>query len=284
MRRRWYPALAVAAAVALSVIAYRRLPEQVPLHWGLGGEVDRWGDRWEGAVVLPIVMLVLWGAMRFLPRIDPRGENYAKMQSTYDLLVNAVLTLLLVLHALILGVALGYELPMERIVPALVGVLFVVIGNVLPRARPNWWFGIRTPWTLSNDRVWTRTHRLGGYAMTVSPWNTSVAACAGGAPALALTRRIVLSMRDTSASGVSVRANCQRIPCGRTVRSDSSRAAVRVTRSTASVSSARTTTKVARCGAAESAWAAAAATGAASVSVQAQTRRWSITSESPFAR
>jgi uncharacterized membrane protein len=82
--------------------------------------------------------------------------------------VNSLLTLLLMLHATLLGVALGYDLPVERVMPALFGGLFVVLGNALPRARPNWWFGIRTPWTLSNDRVWARTHRVGGYAMTAA--------------------------------------------------------------------------------------------------------------------
>ena len=58
--------------------------------------------------------------------------------------------------------------PVARLVPALVGALFVVIGNVMPRMRPNWWFGVRTPWTLSNDRVWARTHRLAGFSMTAA--------------------------------------------------------------------------------------------------------------------
>jgi hypothetical protein len=58
--------------------------------------------------------------------------------------------------------------PVARLVPALVGALFVVIGNVMPRMRPNWWFGVRTPWTLSNDRVWARTHRLAGFSMAAA--------------------------------------------------------------------------------------------------------------------
>jgi uncharacterized membrane protein len=104
------------------------------------------------------------------------------MQSTYDLLVNSLLTVFLVMHAMILGVALGYGLPLERLIPALVGALFVVLGNALPRARPNWWFGIRTPWTLSNDRVWARTHRVGGYAMTAAGILVVLAAIALPAP------------------------------------------------------------------------------------------------------
>jgi immunity protein, SdpI family len=113
-------------------------------------------------------MFGAWLLLRFLPRIDPRAPNYAKMQSTYDFMINAVLTLLLVVHAMVLAAGLGYAVPVARITPVLIGALFVTLGNVLPRARPNWWFGIRTPWTLSSDRVWARTHRVGGYAMTAA--------------------------------------------------------------------------------------------------------------------
>jgi uncharacterized membrane protein len=63
---------------------------------------------------------------------------------------------------------MGVPVSMARLMPALVGVMLVVVGNVLPQARPNWFFGIRTPWTLSNDRVWERTHRVGGYLMVAA--------------------------------------------------------------------------------------------------------------------
>ena len=68
----------------------------------------------------------------------------------------------------LLGTALGWPVSMERVVPALVGLQFIILGNALPRARPNWWFGIRTPWTLSSDRVWARTHRVGGYLLAAA--------------------------------------------------------------------------------------------------------------------
>ena len=168
MRRwsSWYSLAVVIAAAAMSVLAYPRLPEQVPVHWGISGDADRWGTRFEGALLLPLLMLGAWIVLRFMPRVDPRAPNYAKMQSTYDFMINATLTLLLVIHGMVLAAGLGYAVPIARVTPVLIGALFVMLGNVLPRARPNWWFGIRTPWTLSNDRVWARTHRVGGYAMT----------------------------------------------------------------------------------------------------------------------
>jgi len=170
MRRwtSWYSPVVVAAAAAMSAAAYPRMPARVPVHWGISGEPDRWGTRFEGAVLLPLLMLAAWALLRLLPRVDPRAPNYAKMRSTYDFMVNATLTILLAVHAMVLAAGLGYAVPVARLTPVLVGTLFVALGNVLPRARPNWWFGIRTPWTLSDDRVWARTHRVGGYAMTAA--------------------------------------------------------------------------------------------------------------------
>jgi len=161
--RKWYPRVLVMLSAVASIVAYPQLPDRVPTHWGLHGQVDRYGPKWLAVGLFPVFMLVLWGIMRGLPKIDPRRENYVKFQSTYDLLVNAALTMALALQGITIAAAFGVEMPMARVFPLMLGVFFVVLGNALPRARPNWWFGIRTPWTLSNDRVWERTHRVGGY-------------------------------------------------------------------------------------------------------------------------
>jgi len=163
--RKWFAPLLILAALAFSAATYSRLPERLPVHWTLSGNVDRYGSRVEGALLLPGLMIVVWLLLRFLPRIDPRRANYAKFSDTYDLLVHSLVALFAVMHVALLGTALGWPISMERLVPALVGLQFLILGNALPRARPNWWFGIRTPWTMSNDRVWMRTHRVGGYLL-----------------------------------------------------------------------------------------------------------------------
>jgi uncharacterized membrane protein len=139
------------------------LPERVAVHWDMHGVANGDAPRLGAAVFGPLVMLGLWALMRGLPAVDPRRENYAKMENAYSLMVNATLTLLLVIHLAVLAAALGVGISMARLVPALIGALFIVIGYAMPQARPNWFFGIRTPWTLSNDRVWQRTHRVGGH-------------------------------------------------------------------------------------------------------------------------
>lgn len=118
--------------------------------------------------MLPVLMIGSWLLLRFLPRIDSRRSNYERFADTYDLFVNSLLALFAVMQIVALAAALGWPVSMNRVAPALVGMLLIVLGNALPRARPNWWFGIRTPWTLSNDRVWIRTHRVGGYLIVLA--------------------------------------------------------------------------------------------------------------------
>jgi len=163
--RKWLAPLGVLAAFVVSAIAYRRLPERVPVHWDVHGNVNGYGSRFAGAFGMPLLMLGLWLLLRLLPRIDPRRANYAKFADTYDLFVDSLVGLLLVMQLALLANTLGWPVSMERVAPVLIGLQFIILGNALPRARPNWWFGIRTPWTLSNDRVWARTHRVAGYLL-----------------------------------------------------------------------------------------------------------------------
>jgi uncharacterized membrane protein len=163
--RKWYPAVLIAVTAIASAVAYPRLPETVPSHWNLQGQVNGWQSRGSAAFLMPIVLLVLWGVMRGLPAIDPRRANYAKFQPTYDFVIGAVLTVVALIHLAVLGAALGAPISIHRVMPIALGVMLIAVGNQLPRARSNWWFGIRTPWTLSNERVWERTHRVGGYLM-----------------------------------------------------------------------------------------------------------------------
>jgi uncharacterized membrane protein len=166
--RKWYPAFLVAIATIASTVVYPRLPDRVPTHFDIRGNPNAYGPRWVPTVIFPVLILLLWGLMRGLPKIDPRRANYARMQDTYDLVVNVILTMVTALHLLILAGTAGSRVPFVRVIPAVIGIAFIAIGNLLPRAKPNWWFGIRTPWTLSNDRVWERTHRVGGYVMTAT--------------------------------------------------------------------------------------------------------------------
>jgi uncharacterized membrane protein len=177
--RKWLPAALIFATVVFSVSVYSRLPDPMVIHWNVAGEPDGYGSRVFGTFLLPAVILALWGLLLVLPRIDPRKQNIEQFRDTYDIFVIAVVAVLCALQVGILGYALGWPIQIGRLAPIAIGTLLVMLGILLPRFRSNFFFGIRTPWTLSSDAVWARTHRVGGYAMVLMGALLAMAGIAG---------------------------------------------------------------------------------------------------------
>jgi uncharacterized membrane protein len=163
---RWYPLAAAIVALAASAVVYTRLPERAPTHWNAVGQVDRYGSPLALTLTMPMVMFAIALLAPLLRKIDPRRSNYEKFLPTYYFTFGVAQTLALIIQVMLLATALGYHLPVERMLTAGIAFLFLALGNVMPRVRSNWWIGIRTPWTLSSDRVWMRTHRVAGYLWT----------------------------------------------------------------------------------------------------------------------
>ena len=160
--RKWIPAILILAAVIATIAVYPRLPEQMPTHWSISGEVNGWSSRLFGAWMMPLIMAVVWLFMRAIPHIDPRKANYEKFSGMYDALVILILTFMLLMHVVILLSATGTVIRMNRVVMPAVGIFIAIMGVLLPRAHPNWFVGFRTPWTLTSDLSWERTHKVGG--------------------------------------------------------------------------------------------------------------------------
>ena len=168
MRKLFPGLLVVAVAAAFSVWAYPQLPAQVATHFNLHGEPNGWSPRLVATVLAPALGIVIALVFTVLPHIDPRRANYDKFGPTYWTIANAVLVLVAALHVVTLGKALGWDLNINRVVSLGLGGLLALLGNLMTRIRPNWFVGIRTPWTLSSDTVWRKTHRFGGVAFVVA--------------------------------------------------------------------------------------------------------------------
>jgi immunity protein, SdpI family len=165
--RKWLPAVLILGTLAFSISAYSRLPERMVIHWNAAGEPDGYGSRAFGVFMLPAVLVGIWGLLVALPRLDPRRANIEQFRDTYDLLVIAVVAVLCVLQVGIVGSALGWPIQVGRLAPVSIGALILFLGTLLPRFKSNFFFGIRTPWTLSSETVWARTHQVGGYAVSL---------------------------------------------------------------------------------------------------------------------
>ncbi|HEX6576320.1 MAG TPA: DUF1648 domain-containing protein [Gemmatimonadaceae bacterium] len=160
--RKWIPALLIIAAVVISIVAYPKLPEQIPTHWGANGEANGWSSRFWGAWLVPLVMAGMWVLFRALPHLDPRKENYEKFAGTYDLVIILVLAFLLFMHTAVIAAGTGHAINMNKFAMPGVGAFIAIMGVLISRAAPNWFVGIRTPWTLTSDESWVKTHKLGG--------------------------------------------------------------------------------------------------------------------------
>lgn len=153
--------LLTAAPLAATAALYGSIPGQVPIQWGLDGAVQ-YGPKytlWFLSLLGPAVA----AAMRVLPRVDPRRENYSRFGKAYDAALLSVILLMDLLYAVTVSEALyPGRISVYRVVPCGVGLLFAVLGNVMPKFKSNFFAGVRTPWSLSDPDVWNRTQRLGG--------------------------------------------------------------------------------------------------------------------------
>ncbi|MBE3590123.1 MAG: SdpI family protein [Firmicutes bacterium] len=176
-----------AAWVALAVVTaaeYSHLPARVPTHWDVHGRVDGTMPKGAAAALYIALPVLVYALMRVLPGFDPLRGNYARFAPSFGLIRAAIGLVLTVISAAALAAAAGRPVAMDRVAPVAVGLMLAVIGNVLSRVRPNWFVGIRTPWTLSDEEVWRRTHRFGGYAFVAAGLVMAGLGLAGSAWAL----------------------------------------------------------------------------------------------------
>ncbi len=153
----------IAAMLLIATIVWPSAPDRIPVHWNAYGAADRFGGKFEGLLLMPLLSIGIYLLLLLLPRIDPRRANYAQFAGAYNVLRIAILTFLAAVYFLIILLIEGHKVDVSSAVSALVGGLLIVIGSQLGKVRPNWFVGIRTPWTLSSKLAWNKTHRLGGW-------------------------------------------------------------------------------------------------------------------------
>ncbi|MDD1512903.1 SdpI family protein [Priestia megaterium] len=162
MKKHLFPLGITLLTLVAWLIALPHLPATMPIHWGANGEADGFATKINAMILTVGIMILIYFIIAFVPRIDPRKENYKYFSKTYNIVLNAVLLLFFFVNMSTILQGLGYNVPMSYIAPIMAGLVFIIIGNYLQRVRSNYFMGIRTPWTLSNETVWKKTHRLSG--------------------------------------------------------------------------------------------------------------------------
>jgi len=152
----------IALSVAVTLYYYPHLPDNIPSHWNAAGDINGYMPKIWAVSLMPVIALLMMGLFVLLPKIDPLKRNWPAFRKYYDGMIVVFVLFMSYIHMLVLVAGLGMDYNMVWFMVPAISVLFYYTGILLGNARRNWFVGIKTPWTLSSDGVWNKTHRIGG--------------------------------------------------------------------------------------------------------------------------
>lgn len=146
---------------------YLHFPERVVNHWNFAGIPDGYTNRLGGAISMPIVLVLMYICFLIAPMLDPKGKRYAQFEGVYFIFKDVIMLMFFAIYVFSGLFNMGYPIQINYLVPWMIGVLMMILGNFMGKIKKNWFMGIRTPWTLSSENVWNKTHRMGGWMFLV---------------------------------------------------------------------------------------------------------------------
>lgn len=146
--------------IVFGLIIWKKLPEQIATHWGADGQADGYSGKAFAVFGMPCILAALQLFVSFITLNDPKRRNIHKKPLTLVLWLIPIVSILM--NCMTYAVALGMKVDVGIIVSILIGLLFIILGNYMPKLQQNYTVGIRIPWTLNSTENWNRTHRLGG--------------------------------------------------------------------------------------------------------------------------
>jgi len=160
--------LIVLASFALAIYFYPQMPEIVASHWDANGNVNGYMSKFWGLFLMPIIATVMLLFFVLIPKLDPLKKNIEKFRKDYDGFILIIILFLFYIYMLTILWNIDYRFNIGQMLAPAFAVLFYYMGVLVENAKRNWFIGIRTPWTLSNDKVWDKTHKLGGKLFNIS--------------------------------------------------------------------------------------------------------------------
>ncbi|MDP2812629.1 MAG: SdpI family protein [bacterium] len=163
--------LLLVMVVILSAFYFHyQLPEYIINHWNAFGQADGYGKRDNFLIFISLFMVGFYLLFKYIPKIDPKKKNYVEFANVYNIFKLALFVFFTAMFfiTIFVNMRLDYLLPVNRIVAWLSGLFFIVIGVLMKHIKQNWFMGIRTPWTLSNEIVWDKTHAFGGKVFVIA--------------------------------------------------------------------------------------------------------------------
>jgi len=152
----------ISLSFIIAIYLYPLMPEKMASHWNIQGEVDAYMSRFWGLFLMPIVSIGLLFLLILIPKIDPLKENIEKFRKYFDGFIVLMIAFLFYIHLLTVFWNIGIRFNMTQLMMPALGILFYYCGILIENAKRNWFIGIRTPWTLSSEVIWNKTHKIGG--------------------------------------------------------------------------------------------------------------------------
>lgn len=146
--------------LVVGLFVWDKLPDQIPIHWNVYGEIDGYGSKWLTMMGLPVFLLAIHWLCTMTTLADPKHEVITSKLWTLILWICPLISLLM--GYLTIGTALGLEINVNLLLPLVLGLIFVITGNYLPKCQQNYSMGIKIPWTLNSEENWNKTHRFAG--------------------------------------------------------------------------------------------------------------------------
>jgi len=146
----------------IGIYFYPQMPEKIASHWNAQGQVDGYMSKFWGLFLMPLLSMILFLLFIAIPKIDPLKHNIEKFRKYYDGFVVLIIVYLFYVYLLTIFWNIGIRFSMVQPLAPAMGILFYYIGILTENAKRNWFIGIRTPWTLSSEKVWEKTHKIGG--------------------------------------------------------------------------------------------------------------------------
>ncbi|MCX6802001.1 MAG: SdpI family protein [Candidatus Diapherotrites archaeon] len=166
---RAFAAVIIIAAIgfALGAYFYPGLPDRIPTHWNIHSEIDAYMDKSIAIYIMPMLLLVMGLFFIVLPVLDPLRKNYAAFMPYFEGFIVLFSVFLLYMHVLTIMAGLGFEIKMNFMLLPAMAILFLYLALLMRKSKRNWFIGIRTPWTMSSDLVWEKTHKFGSICFAV---------------------------------------------------------------------------------------------------------------------
>lgn len=152
--------------ILIGLLLWNRLPAQIPTHWGINGQIDGWSSRKSAVFAMPFIMACGQIIMLAAIYVDPRKKNIHKKPMTVGLWIIPVLSL--VLNSAIYAIALGMKISMTTIIVFVLAILWIILGNYMPKLQQNYTIGIKVSWALNSEENWNRTHRMAGKVLVAT--------------------------------------------------------------------------------------------------------------------